>query len=408
MLTTPLPSCTRMRSAMSSIGSPKNCAPPWLSSVRRPRWMVPIVAVETLPYCVLNFAALSPTCCSIARRSFKSRSSNPLSSAILKTTASTPSWISFSPSMRPRSSGPMSEIVARTGCPALPNTSQKITGHAALSAGSFNCLRRSSTFGLAPPAFARPVRSPLTSAMNTGTPIAEKRCASVCSVTLLPVPVAPVMRPWRFASAGRRWSAVLPLLATRSGAAMPYKIISTMAGHSRWANVKHRKERADSKRGKIFTRLTREITVAARLGGGDPGGNPRLRLAIDKAREQNLPNDNIQRAMQRGAGDLEGAAYEEIRYEGYGPGGAVMVDCMTDNRTRTVAEVRHAFTKNGGNLRADGSVAYLFKHVGQFIFAPGTSEDRVMEEGLDAGAEDVVKNDDDSVELICAPADFPA
>jgi YebC/PmpR family DNA-binding regulatory protein len=182
-----------------------------------------------------------------------------------------------------------------------------------------------------------------------------------------------------------------------------------MAGHSRWANVKHRKERADAKRGKIFTRLIREITVAARLGGGDPGGNPRLRLAIDKAREQNLPNDNIQRAVQRGAGELEGAAYEEIRYEGHGPGGAaMMVDCMTDNRTRTVAEVRHAFTRNGGNLGADGSVAYLFKHAGQFIFAPGTSEDRVMEAGLDAGAEDVVKNDDDSVELICAPADFPA
>ena len=182
-----------------------------------------------------------------------------------------------------------------------------------------------------------------------------------------------------------------------------------MAGHSRWANVKHRKERADAKRGKIFTRLIREITVAARLGGGDPGGNPRLRLAIDKAREQNLPNDNIQRAVQRGAGELEGAAYEEIRYEGYGPGGtAIMVDCMTDNRTRTVAEVRHAFTKNGGNLGADGSVAYLFKHCGQFIFAPGTSEDRVMEAALDAGAEDVLKNDDDSVELISAPADFSA
>ena len=182
-----------------------------------------------------------------------------------------------------------------------------------------------------------------------------------------------------------------------------------MAGHSRWANVKHRKERADAKRGKIFTRLIREITVAARLGGGDAGGNPRLRLAIDKAREQNLPNDNIQRAVQRGSGELEGAAYEEIRYEGYGPGGAaMMVDCMTDNRTRTVAEVRHAFTKNGGNLGSDGSVAYLFKHCGQFIFAPGTSEDRVMEAALDAGAEDLVKNDDESVELICAPADFSA
>ena len=188
---------------------------------------------------------------------------------------------------------------------------------------------------------------------------------------------------------------------------MPYKIISTMAGHSRWANVKHRKERADAKRGKIFTRLIREITVAARLGGGDPGGNPRLRLAIDKARAENLPNDNIQRAIQRGAGELEGVAYEEIRYEGYGPGGAaVMVDCMTDNRTRTVAEVRHAFTKNGGQLGADGSVAYLFKHCGQFIFAPGTSEDKVMEATLEAGADDIFTNDDGSVELVCAPADF--
>ena len=182
-----------------------------------------------------------------------------------------------------------------------------------------------------------------------------------------------------------------------------------MAGHSRWANVKHRKERADAKRGKIFTRLIKEITVAARLGGGDPGGNPRLRLAIDKAQEQNLPKDNIQRAIQRGSGDLEGAAYEEARYEGYGPGGAaVMLDCLTDNRTRTVAEVRHAFTKNGGNLGSDGSVAYLFKHCGQFIFAPGTSEDKVMEAALDAGAEDVVRNEDDSIELLCAPADFAA
>src|SRR5438874_4563868 len=180
-----------------------------------------------------------------------------------------------------------------------------------------------------------------------------------------------------------------------------------MAGHSRWANVKHRKERADAKRGKAFTRLIKEITVAARLGGGDPDGNPRLRLAIDKARSENLPGDNIQRAIQRGAGELDGTSYDEARYEGYGPGGAaLLVECLTDNRTRTVAEVRHAFTKNGGNLGSDGSVAYLFKHCGQFVFAPGTSEDRVMEAALDAGAEDVVKNDDDSVELICAPADF--
>ncbi|HYL88743.1 MAG TPA: YebC/PmpR family DNA-binding transcriptional regulator [Burkholderiales bacterium] len=182
-----------------------------------------------------------------------------------------------------------------------------------------------------------------------------------------------------------------------------------MAGHSKWANIKHRKAAADAKKGKVFTRLIKEITVAAKLGGADSNSNPRLRLAMDKAREANMTKDSVQNAIKRGAGQLDGVSYEEIRYEGYGPGGAaIMVDCMTDNRTRTVAEVRHAFTKNGGNLGADGSVAYLFKHCGQFIFAPGTSEDKVMEAGLDAGAEDVVKNDDDSVELICAPADFQA
>ncbi|MDH4190460.1 MAG: YebC/PmpR family DNA-binding transcriptional regulator [Betaproteobacteria bacterium] len=182
-----------------------------------------------------------------------------------------------------------------------------------------------------------------------------------------------------------------------------------MAGHSKWANIKHRKERSDAKKGKVFTRLIKEITVAARLGGGDPGSNARLRLAIDKGRAENMPNDNIQRAIQRGTGELDGVNYEEIRYEGYGVGGAaIIVDCMTDNRTRTVADVRHAFTKNGGNLGSDGSVSYLFKHCGQFIFAPGTSEDRVMETGLEAGAEDVTRNDDGSVELLCAPADFHA
>jgi len=182
-----------------------------------------------------------------------------------------------------------------------------------------------------------------------------------------------------------------------------------MAGHSKWANIKHRKAAADAKKGKVFTRLIKEITVAAKLGGGDPDTNPRLRLAMDKAREANMAKDSVQNAVKRGSGQLDGVVYEEARYEGYGPGGAaVMVECLTDNRTRTVAEVRHAFTKNGGNLGSDGSVAYLFRHVGQFVFAPGTSEDRVMEVGLDAGAEDVVKNDDGSVELICAPGDFPA
>jgi len=180
-----------------------------------------------------------------------------------------------------------------------------------------------------------------------------------------------------------------------------------MAGHSKWANIKHRKERQDAKRGKIFTRLIKEITVAARMGGGDPGMNPRLRLAVDKAQENNLPKDTIERAIKRGSGGLEGVNYEEIRYEGYGIGGAaVMVDCMTDNRTRTVADVRHAFTKYGGNLGTDGSVAFLFKHCGQMVFAPGTDEDKLMEAAIEAGAEDVVTNDDGSIEVITAPHDL--
>jgi len=182
-----------------------------------------------------------------------------------------------------------------------------------------------------------------------------------------------------------------------------------MAGHSRWANIRHKKAAADAKKGKVFTRLIKEVTVAARLGGADPAMNPRLRLAMDKATDANMPKDTIERAVKRGAGELDGVSYEEVRYEGYGLGGAaVMVDCLTDNRTRTVAEVRHAFTKNGGNLGTDGSVAFLFKHCGQFVFPPGTSEDRVMEVALDAGAEDVVSNDDGSVEVVCAADDFTA
>ena len=182
-----------------------------------------------------------------------------------------------------------------------------------------------------------------------------------------------------------------------------------MAGHSKWANIKHKKAATDAKRGKIFTRLIREITVAARLGGADASSNPRLRLAMDKALDNNMPKDTIERAAKRGAGELEGVSYDQVRYEGYGiNGAAVIVDCMTDNRTRTVADVRHAFSKYGGNLGTDGSVAFLFKHCGQFVFAPGTSEDKVMEAALDAGAEDVVKNDDGSVEVISAPDDFVA
>ena len=182
-----------------------------------------------------------------------------------------------------------------------------------------------------------------------------------------------------------------------------------MSGHSKWANIKHRKAAADAKKGKIFTRLIKEITVAAKLGGGDANANPRLRLAIDKAREANMTKDSVQNAINRGAGQLEGVNYEEARYEGYGAGGAaVIADCLTDNRTRTVAEVRHAFTKNGGNLGSDGSVAFLFRHCGQFVFEPGTSEDQVMEAALEAGAEDVLANDDGSVEVVCAPNDFAA
>jgi YebC/PmpR family DNA-binding regulatory protein len=182
-----------------------------------------------------------------------------------------------------------------------------------------------------------------------------------------------------------------------------------MAGHSKWANIQHRKGRQDAKRGKIFTKLIKEITVAAKMGGGDPNGNPRLRLAIEKAKAQSLPKDTMENAIKRGTGQLEGVSYEEVRYEGYGIGGAaVMVDCLTDNKTRTVAEVRHAFSKNGGNMGAEGSVAFQFKHCGQFVFAPGTSEDKVMEAALEAGAEDVLTNNDGSIEVVCAPQDFHA
>lgn len=180
-----------------------------------------------------------------------------------------------------------------------------------------------------------------------------------------------------------------------------------MAGHSKWANIQHRKGAQDKKRGKLFTKLIREITVAARAGGGDPDANPRLRLAIDKAKAQSMPKDNIERAVKRGSGELEGSDYEEILYEGYGPGGvAVMVECLTDNRNRTVADVRHAFTKFGGNLGADGSVAYLFNKVGLVSYANGVDEDVLMEAAIDAGAEDVVSNEDGSVDVLTEPSEF--
>ncbi len=182
-----------------------------------------------------------------------------------------------------------------------------------------------------------------------------------------------------------------------------------MAGHSKWANIRRHKGAQDAKRGKIFTRLIREVTVAARIGGGDPVHNPRLRTAIDKALAQNMPKDNLERAIKRGTGELEGAQYEEIRYEGYGPGGvAVLVECATDNRTRTVGEVRHAFAKHGGNLGTDGSVSYLFKKLGVLSYAPGSSEDKIMEAALEAGADDIVTDDGGGIEVLTAAEAFHA
>jgi YebC/PmpR family DNA-binding regulatory protein len=182
-----------------------------------------------------------------------------------------------------------------------------------------------------------------------------------------------------------------------------------MAGHSKWANIQHRKGRQDEKRQRIWTRVVREIMVAARTGGGDPTANPRLRLAIEKAKAANMPADTVKRNIDKATGNLEGVTYEEIRYEGYGIGGAaIIVDTMTDNRVRTVAEVRHAFSKHGGNMGTEGSVAFQFKHCGQLIFAPGTSEDKVMEVALEAGAEDVITDEEGAIEVLTAPADFEA
>ncbi len=182
-----------------------------------------------------------------------------------------------------------------------------------------------------------------------------------------------------------------------------------MAGHSKWANIQHRKGRQDEKRGRIWTRIIREIMVAARQGGGDLDANPRLRLAVEKAKAANMPAENIKRNIDKATGNLEGVSYEEIRYEGYGIGGAaIIVDTMTDNRVRTVAEVRHAFNKYGGNMGTEGSVAFQFKHVGQLIFAPGTSEDQVMEVALEAGAEDVITDEDGAIEVLTTPGDFEA
>jgi len=182
-----------------------------------------------------------------------------------------------------------------------------------------------------------------------------------------------------------------------------------MAGHSKWANIKHKKAATDAKRGKIWTRLIKEITVAARMGGSDIPSNPRLRLAVEKAADANMPKDNVTRAIQRGSGELEGVNYEEVRYEGYGIGGAaIIVECLTDNRVRTVADVRHAFSKNGGNMGTEGSVAFMFQHTGQFLFAPGVDEDKLMEAALEAGADDVAADDEGGFEVLCDPHAFAA
>ena len=182
-----------------------------------------------------------------------------------------------------------------------------------------------------------------------------------------------------------------------------------MSGHNKWSTIKHKKGAADAKRGKLFSKLIKEITLAARLGGGDPGGNPRLRTVLDKARSANMPKDNVERAIKKGTGELEGVEYVELRYEGYGiNGAAVIVDCLTDNKTRTVADVRHAFSKHGGNLGTDGCVAFQFQHCGQFLFAPGTDEAALMDTAIEAGAEDVQTHDDGALEVLCAPNDFGA
>ena len=180
-----------------------------------------------------------------------------------------------------------------------------------------------------------------------------------------------------------------------------------MAGHSKWANIQHRKGRQDEKRGKVWTRVIREIMVAARLGGGDLGINPRLRLAVEKAKAANLPADTVKRNIEKATGTLEGVTYEEIRYEGYGFGGAaIIVDTMTDNRVRTVAEVRHAFSKNGGNMGTEGSVSFQFRHCGQLVFAPGTNEDKLMDAALESGADDVITGDDGAIEVLTAFPEF--
>ena len=180
-----------------------------------------------------------------------------------------------------------------------------------------------------------------------------------------------------------------------------------MAGHSKWANIQHRKGRQDAKRGKVFTKIIKEITVSARLGGGEVNFNPRLRAAVALAKEENMPQDNIMRAIKKGTGELEGVSYEEVRYEGYGIGGAaIIIDCLTDNKQRAVADVRHALTKNGGNLGTDGSVAFLFKHCGRIFFGPGSDENKVMEVALEAGAEDIINDEDGSIEVITPPNEF--
>ena len=343
----------------------------------------------------------------------------------------------------------MSDTVARTGCPCSPQISHSVTGQARHRGSGNECSdRRAFILSLSLPAAAQPGQIPLDvrheyrhadirkalrhflhrhclagagGAGDAAVSIRQRRkqrkfglaghcnhkrfshqclvCMGICDSVAEDEP--------RLAERQSPVGDEGPLLHSRPFVARTTLENLVMAGHSKWANIQHRKNRQDVKRGSLWTKIIREVTVAARDGGGDPGMNPRLRLALDKARLGNVPKDKLTSAIQRGAGKLEGASYEEIRYEGYGIGGAaLMIDAMTDNRVRTVAEVRHALAKNGGNLGTDGSVAFNFKHCGQFLFAPGTPEEKVMDIALDAGAEDVIANDDGTVEVISSPADF--
>ena len=317
--------------------------------------------------------------------------------------------------MRASSSGPRSLTVARTGWPCSPNTSHKVTGKAANSGvGSLRSAMILPSLSPSVPACEMPVRSPLTSAMNTGTPAREKASARVCSVMVLPVPVAPVIRPCRLALSGCRQHRMSSRCAITKGSVMrvPEKYnrasrLTKFSKDSAWQDTANGPIFSTARGGRMKKEAKSGPVSSAKswsppaLGGGDLGINPRLRLAVEKAKAANLPIDTVKRNIDKATGNLEGVSYEEIRYEGYGIGGAaIIVDTMTDNRVRTVAEVRHAFSKYGGNMGTEGSVAFQFKHCGQLVYAPGTDEEKLMEAALEAGADDVIVDDDGAIEVL--------